>query len=564
MATATYTEEILMIPESSHPSLNTPIKQDEIHRSTTSLVPEPMVLDQSSGEPTYPSGLKFALVISSLCLALINEGFDNTIVATAVPALTDHFHTVADVGWYSAAYRLSLCAFQFLFGRLYKLFPAKRVLLATLAIMQLGFVLCATAPTSLVFVLGRAVAGLGAAGLLSGTFHLMARIVPLRRRPMYTALLSMVESMAEMASPILGGVLVEKAGWRWCFYLSLPLGGITIAFVALFLDEPPRDPQNLEQTAEHVGLSWWETIKQLDLLGNLLFLPSITSLFIALSWAGSKYAWSSPTVIGLFVSFAGLLVLFAWDQHHRGELAILPPRILRQRAVYFGFIYSACCAGSLQVFTFYLPTYFQTVHQYAPSKSGYMMLAPAVGFLIGMLGQGFGTSLIGYYVPFMLLGSLLGPIASGLTTTWHVDTSLTALILYSGFAGFALGIGYQGAQVAVQTTLSSLDAPIGLAVILFSQHFGSALFVSIAQTIFTNRLRSNFQALAPGVDTTQIENMGLSDLKGSLGPDVLKGVLAGFDRSLVQTWYLAVGLMCVTAVGSVGMEWRSVKTKKRD
>lgn len=181
---------------------------------------------------------------------------------------------------------------------------------------------------------------------------------------------------------------------------------------------------------------------------------------------------------------------------------------------------------------------------------------------MALLINGTGTSLVGYYAPFMLVASVLLPIASGLLTTSKVNTSLAQFFAYSGLAGFGAGISFFAPQTAVQTVLPTTDTPLGLSVVLFGQHFGSALFVSIAQTIFTNQLSKNLQELVPGLTTKSIENMGLTDLKSTVPAGKMNEALAELDKSLMQTWYLVVGLACLTIVGSLAMEWRSVKQKK--
>ena len=190
------------------------------------------------------------------------------------------------------------------------------------------------------------------------------------------------------------------------------------------------------------------------------------------------------------------------------------------------------------------------------------MLPMIVGVVVSVMIGGIGTKLCGYYVPFMLAGSLMMPISAGLMTTLTVDSSIAKLAGYSISLGFAGGIGFQSPQVAVQTTLSAGDANMGLAVILFAQNFGPAIFVAAAQTIFTNRLSENLHELAPNLNASHIENMGLSDLKNHIGGGNLHDVLLGFDRSLMQTWYLGVALTCVTIIGSASMQWMSVKEKK--
>ena len=215
----------------------------------------------------------------------------------------------------------------------------------------------------------------------------------------------------------------------------------------------------------------------------------------------------------------------------------------------------------MNVLEYYMPTYYQAVREYSPAKSGYMLLPTIISFLVAMVLAGAGTTMFGYYTPFMLFASVLMPIGAGLMTTFKVNTSLAQLIVYPAIAGFAGGIGFQGPQSAVQTTLPTSDGPLGLSVILFAQHFGPAVFIVIAQTILTNQLSTNLSGLAPGLSATSIENMGLTELKATFG-DKLEEALVGFDKSLMQTWYLVVGLACTTMVGSASMEWRSVKQKK--
>ena len=434
------------------------------------------------------------------------------------------------------------------------MFPVKWVFLVAIVIFLFGSILCATAATSKMFVLGRAVTGLGAAGVIAGCFTLLVQMLPLRKRPVYCAMFGVVEAVASIAAPILGGILTARLSWRWCFWISLPIGGISLVMMAFFLPD--------SRISAGVETTWKQKLGQLDLLGNLFFVPGLTFLFIALSWAGVKYPWSDAKVISFLVAFVVLLAAFIWQQHRKQDAATLPPRILKQRSVIAGFLYAICCNASINVIVYYLPTYFQIVRGYTPAKSGYMMLPVVIGMMIGDLTIGSGTSMVGYYTPFMIVASALMPVAAGLMTTWKVDSSLAQMIALSGFVGFASGLGFMGPQSAIQTTLPEKDIPLGLAVVLFAQNFGPALFVSIAQTIFTNELADNLKDLVPGLDAHIIENMGLGDLKALVGPQNLQTALLRFDKSLTQTWYLAVGLTCATMIGSLLMEWRSVKQKR--
>lgn len=168
--------------------------------------------------PDYPKGSKFWGTVIAICVVLILGGLDANIVATAVPSITNNFHTVADVGWYSSAFRLCSCAFQFGFAKLYKHFSIKGVYLLSNVIFLVGSLLCATATSSAMFIVGRAVTGLGFAGEMAGCYAVITHILPLNKRPVFAGLLACVESLAIISAPIVGGALTQSLGWRWCFW----------------------------------------------------------------------------------------------------------------------------------------------------------------------------------------------------------------------------------------------------------------------------------------------------------------------------------------------------------
>jgi hypothetical protein len=190
------------------------------------------------------------------------------------------------------------------------------------------------------------------------------------------------------------------------------------------------------------------------------------------------------------------------------------------------------------------------------------MMPILVGMMLGLFLQGIGTTTLGYYTPFMILASVCMPVAAGLMTTYDLHSSLAKMILYSGFVGFSGGIGFQGPQAAMQTTLSTADVNLGIGVILFGQSMGPAIFIAIAQVIFTNELSSILEDVIPGLSPAYIEQHGLDGIKTGVPAQRLDEVLRGLDRSLTHTWYLPVALACTTMVGSLLIEWRSVKQKQ--
>ena len=508
-------------------ALGNPASSSSRHakKTTVDQISDPA---HSSVHLEYPTGAKFWLIILTVGAVLILTCIDMNIVAIAVPSITDHFHTVADVGWYSSAFRLCVCAFQFVFGKAYTLFSVKRVFLLANAISIAGSLLCGTATTSTMLVVGRAVAGLGSAGLFAGCFVIPVQSIPLRRRPMFFAGMGGIEGVATLAAPLLGGALIQSLGWRWCFYVNAPIGAVTL-LLTMYCFSATQKPSDIAR------MTFKQKVSQLDLLSNLLFLPALTSLFLAFSWAGTKYTWDSARVIGPLITFAVLLAAFVYNQFRRGDAAALPSRIIKRRTVIAGFIFIMCANSTGNVLEYYLPTYCQIVRGYSPAKSGYMLLPILIGATIGSLVHGAGTSAFGYYTPFMLFASIIMPIAAGLITTLKTNTGFARLIMYTAFSGFAYGIGFSGPQNAVQTVLPTEDIPLGLSVMLFAQSFGPAVALAIAQVLFTNQLSTNLSSLVPGLSRANIENNGLTEIAMSVPPAKIREVLVGIDESLIQT-----------------------------
>lgn len=178
--------------------------------------------------------------------------------------------------------------------------------------------------------------------------------------------------------------------------------------------------------------------------------------------------------------------------------------------------------------------------------------------------SGVGITVTGYFTPFIIASSVLMAIGAGLISTFKVDTGLSMWLGYQAIFGFGVGNGIQTPIIAIQTVLPLADVAIGTSTVLFSQTLGGAIFVSVAQNIFTNKLLSGLVSTVPGIDPAVVLATGATNLAGVVDAKYLPAVLLAYNAALDQVYYIAVALASFSIIGALGMEWKSVKGKKLD
>ncbi|KAH8125755.1 major facilitator superfamily domain-containing protein [Trichoderma asperelloides] len=516
---------------------------DETKRSVEAAEPS----DQPSISPTA-----VAFILLGLSLPVFLIALDTSIVATAIPYITDRFRSTQDIGWYGSAYFLALCSLQPISGKLYATFSLKWTFLSFFAVFELGSLLCATAVSSNMFIGGRAVAGAGGAGIVSGAFSIVAFIAPLQKRPLYIGFISSFFGVAAVIGPLIGGAFTEHVSWRWCFYINLPIGAVA-GLVLILVFNPPTRAIETDPIARR--------IRALDLIGASLFIPAILMALLALQWGGSTYAWKSATIIGLFLGFGGLCVVFVLWQIYKGEEAMLPMTILLNRTVAFSSLTLAFAYGAIFSVVYYLPEWFQVVKGAGPIRSGVMNLPTFIPQIAAALLSGALAPKLGPLNPWVYIGCALMAIGIGLYGTFDLSTPSSHWIGYQILPGIGFGLMAQMPVVAVQASLPTSQSPLGVSTATFSQFFGSAIFLAISQAVFSNIFINKLTVDIPGVDLQSLIASGSGAIRKLVPPDDLPVVLGAFNQALVGTFYLSAAASAAAVLISFGIPWINIKGK---
>jgi Major Facilitator Superfamily len=440
---------------------------------------------------------------------------------------------------------------QLPFGRLYLLYNNKLVFLAAIIIFEAGSALCGAAPNSIAFIMGRALAGVGSSGVFSGVIVVMIPVTPLEKRPMYQGLLGAIFGVSSVIGPLIGGAFTTSTlTWRWCFYINLPIGAVSMLIVVFFLHLSP--PQQ-------AGLDFRQKLIRMDPIGNLLFLPSIICLLLALQWGGTTYAWNNVRIIVLFVLFGVLLICWVITQVRGSENATVPPRIFQQRTIISGFCFSACIGGVMLSMNYYLSIWFQAIDGVDALQSGIRSLPFILALVVSSILAGVFVSKVGYYSPCVIVCSILMSIGTGLLTTLRVHSGSSEWIGYQVIAGLGMGFGMQQSGLAAQVVLRAEDVPISASLMFFSQQLGGSIFVYVAETVFLHQLESNLQKVIPADTTAQLVDIGATELRSVVPPGLLPQVLQAYNESIDRTFYVGMSVACVSIIPALLFEWRSVK-----
>ncbi|KAK6083264.1 major facilitator superfamily transporter [Seiridium cupressi] len=511
--------------------------------------------DESS-EDEYPRGLRLFLLVGSVMLTVFLIALDQTIVGTAIPKITDEFHGIEQVSWYGAAYFMCLGGFQSSWGKAYKYFSLKPAFIVSVVLFEIGSLICGVAPNSNALIVGRAISGVGGAGIATGGTTIIAFCAPPRKRPTLMGLLGVTYAVAAVAGPLLGGVFSDRVTWRWCFYINLPIGAVAVAVIWIYF--------HLPSAAKPAKATWKEKVLQLDPVGIVLAMACIICYILALQYAGVTYAWNSSVVVGLLVGFVAIgITLIVWSIF-QGEYAMLVPRLLRKRALWTASVFQFFYAGSYFLLLYYLPVYFQSVGGATPIQSGVNNLPMVIAVGLFVLAGGITVTATGFATPFMALSAALATVASGLFYSMDIDTAPAKWIGYQILSGAAIAFSYMNCLNIAHANVEAEDISAVTAILQFFQTIGGAFSLSAAQSAFVNRMVATVVITAPSVNPALLVSTGAAELRAVFSADELPGILLAYLTGIKAAFAVGIAMFGIATITSVILPWKRLHSKEGD
>lgn len=308
-------------------------------------------------------------------------------------------------------------------------------------------------------------------------------------------------------------------------------------------------------------LSVLQQIQRLDPVGIFFFVPCVICLVLALQWGGTTYPWSDPKIIGLLVTFGVLLVVFAVVETLTPETAMAPTRVVLERSVLGSLIFTFLNYGSVMAIAYYFAIWFQVTKGLSATHAGINTIPMVIAMVIASVISAKVTQRIRYYIPAMIVCSILSSIGAGLLSTMTRYSDHSYWIGYQVLFGLGLGCGGQQASLAAQTVLPRKDVPLGLGLGFLMQQLGGAVFLSVCQNIFATNLVRRLAGVA-GLDAQQIVDTGATAIRKIVPASEIEAVVDAYNYGITKVFLVAAILSAGTIVGVAMMEWKGITDKK--
>ncbi|WP_082514865.1 MDR family MFS transporter [Yonghaparkia sp. Root332] len=412
------------------------------------------------------------LLFATLMIVMLLASLSQMVLSSALPTLVGELDGVEHLSWVITAYLLASTVTMPIYGKVSDLVGRKPMLIAAVVLFVVGSVLGGLATDMTALITARAVQGLGGGGLMVLSQAAIADVVPARERGKYMGILGGVFALSSVAGPLLGGWFTEGPGWRWTFWMNVPLGLLAIVAI-LVLMRIPRP----ELTAR----------PRIDALGMALLAAATTGAVLIATWGGSQYAWNSAEIIGLAIGTVVVSILFVLVERRASE-PVIPLRLFADRnfvlATVAGLLVSVAMFGAIG----YLPTYFQMSVGASATEAGLLMIPMMASLLLTSIITGTMISRSGRYKRLPIVGTAI--LAGGLVglSSVTVDTPVAVVCAWMAVIGIGLGTSMQVMTLVVQNSFAHREVGTATAAHNFFRQVGGSLGSAVVGSVFVTRL----------------------------------------------------------------------------
>lgn len=410
-------------------------------------------------------------VFAGLMLAMFVSSLDQTIVSTALPTIVGELGGVDHMLWVTTAYVLASTCMMPIYGKLGDLIGRKPLFITALGLFTAGSLVCASGASMATLIAGRAVQGLGGGGLMILSQAIIADVVPVRQRGMYMGIMGSVFAVSMVVGPLLGGLFTEVIGWRYLFWLNIPIAAVAIVLAAVFL--PKAQPRTEKLT--------------LDVMGTALLVGGTVCLVMFTTVGGGSAGWTSFEAIALGVASVVCLVLFVVAERSAQD-PIMPLSLFKNRNFVVASAAGLFIMVAMMGVVSYLPTYMQIVDGASASESGYMMLPMMAGMMVMSTVAGSIASKTGRSKWMPIASCLIATVALVLLSTIAVDSSVVIMLVYMFILGVGVGLGQQILVLIVQNEFPHSMVGTATSANNYVREVGATLGSSVIGALFTSRL----------------------------------------------------------------------------
>ena len=500
-------------------------------------------------EPQYLSHQQIVVVLFGLMAGVMLAALDQSIVGTALPRIVSELGGLDQLAWVVTAYLLTATAATPLWGKISDLYGRRPIFQAAIIIFLIGSVLCGLSQNLPQLIAFRAIQGIGGGGLMAIAFSVIGDIIPPRERGRYQGYFGAVFGVSSVAGPLLGGWFTDGLGWRWIFYINLPVGIAALVITSMALTAPTV-------RREHT----------IDYLGAAVIVAGVSSLLLYLNWAGPELGWFAFGSLALLIAAVTLTVLFVVVEQRAAE-PIIPLRLFQNTVFAIGNLYGFLAGVAMFGAIIFLPFYLQAVMGMSPTASGLAMLPAVIGILTTSIVSGRLISRTGRYKIYPILGAAILVVALLMLSRLRVDTPFWQVALFELAFGAGLGMTMQTIVTAVQNAVEHRDLGAATSATTFFRQMGGTIGAAVFGAILANRLSVHLtEQLGAAASTAQnggaINANNLQAIQ-ALPEPIKTSVLTAFTYALDDVFLFGVPVVALALVVALFMKEVPLRMTRR-